>query len=185
MSAFTVIYGGSAIINPWWLYGDRWMNRLLNNLGQLLAVIGGALLINNVVYLVTKSIGSPTVIAGLGWTLDVSPLNSIVFQVGCLAIGVALSYVFKLRPTAEAMPQGQQEVQPMPAQHRAAEEPSGPAAGEAGGSVSAMDRAMQAAIEQHTSKSDKAARGKPRKTIARPAPAAAGGSFGRRRAVVE
>ena len=46
-------------------------------------------LMNRIMYELTKSIGDPTVIAGLGWTLDVAPINSLWWQIPVTALFIA------------------------------------------------------------------------------------------------
>ena len=65
------------------------MHTLLQLLTAFGCLTGFLPLMNRIMYEVTKSIGDPTVIAGLGWTLDVSPLNSLWWQIPMTILFVA------------------------------------------------------------------------------------------------
>lgn len=138
------------------------MKKAINGLGQVLAVVGGALLFNQFVFLVTSAIGSPTVIAGLGWSLDTPPFNSIVFQGAFLGAGLLICYFVKSSAEDEdGAPVGVVGVRTGKTRSPAPTEPlpdisNGRPEVEPDDGRSAMDRAMEAAIEQHV-----AAKGSP------------------------
>jgi hypothetical protein len=66
----------------------------IGKLGTIVGAIACIFALNLVLYMVTGWIGRPTVIAGLGWSLDVFPLNSLMIMGATAAIGMHLSNTY-------------------------------------------------------------------------------------------
>ncbi len=66
----------------------------IGKLGTIVGAIACIFGLNLVLFMVTGWIGRPTVIAGLGWSLDVFPLNSLMTMGAIAAVGMHLSNTY-------------------------------------------------------------------------------------------
>jgi hypothetical protein len=66
----------------------------IGKLGTIVGAIACIFALNLVLFMVTGWIGRPTVIAGLGWSLDVFPLNSLMIMGATAAVGMHLSNTY-------------------------------------------------------------------------------------------